>query len=1171
MRLGGFGFDSPGKDAAANKSPKQLTGAISPSASTAGEFDYSRLPPVGFNEIELFVDSPLKKKPREATRSEKKSVGCFNFDILVFGAGNQTSFAANPKVAVYVECVGVDGKDERWVYNSVKFSVCLVNFKDYRKSIYHEDTHSFCASAVDRGWPELISHSELTPESGWLDDKGRLCVRAAVCNRQADTIFMSTEYDTRKETGFIGLKNHGATCYLNGLLQSYFLIGKFRELVYQMVDDAAHGNGSESPSGPRMSLPLALQSVFLRLETAESAVNTMELTRSFGWDSMDAFTQHDVQELARILCDKLEEKLKGTPGDRAIQNLFQGQVENYIECLDIAYKSTKRESFYDVPLNVRGFTGEPISSLEEALRAFTAVEVMEGENAYDAESLGKQRARKGIRFVEFPPVLAFQLKRFSFDFEKLDNVKLHDRFEFPTELEVDEFLPNSGQYVLHTVLVHSGDVHSGHYYAFVRPFADSDQWFRFDDEQVSRCSEYAAVNDNFGGEDIFPVDYFTTGNVSARRPVSRPRIHSAYMLVYIRRSDLASVLAQPSIVEVQDRVLAEARRMDERKRVQEEARQVIKLTVCTGSDLTGLTEFEAKRESSPPTTFELPVKRESKVVDVADAIAKSLFGFDDSKEMALFYLHSSSVGKLPPKWTLLSPYAAGGKTRGAATASKQLIVSSDLADRSLADVCPDDLQELTLLAVVGEGGDQLQAWTDGSPYSLVTVKYFDPTSLQLTTVGVRYVAIDTKIASLLPYLASQVGGTPDLPETWLAFEEVIGGDIRALEILATFAGERISGPSAVLIFQANTITDAETEESSEDDSALVPSVLPPKFVIRTVADYAHSLTARVNAHICVHSATEPAVTDGIRANGAFDEAVTPSVPSLDIAMDARWNLRVVVSEVIKMSGEKFDQKTHRMELYEQDPTLVKEAPIATSDDLVRIGRIGKVGACRRLVPDKDACEWTLHAVVVARNSICVRVFDSAVVEQCAVMVPVDGGRTVREVTETVTRSASLPRCEYRLVEHHKSQITAVHRGGDEVDLDSILNRTVNPLYEYLRMEPDEAPAAGEIECFVSHVDRSSGIHFGYPFVLAIDPHATAKQVKAVLQAKLHTTEKQVGRWRLCIESTGGKLTHLKDDDPIVVGSRKDRPLLVLEHNHPNPELMGVHRAMTAVHKPLTIR
>lgn len=37
---------------------------------------------------------------------------------------------------------------------------------------------------------------------------------------------------------------------------------------------------------------------------------TTELTKSFGWKSLDSFLQHDVQEFNRVLQDKLEIKMK---------------------------------------------------------------------------------------------------------------------------------------------------------------------------------------------------------------------------------------------------------------------------------------------------------------------------------------------------------------------------------------------------------------------------------------------------------------------------------------------------------------------------------------------------------------------------------------------------------------------------------------------------------------------------------------------------------------------------------------------------------------------------------------------------------------------------------------------------------------------------------------------
>ena len=48
---------------------------------------------------------------------------------------------------------------------------------------------------------------------------------------------------------------------------------------------------NDMPSG---SIPLALLSLFYKLQYNEGSVATKELTKSFGWDTYDSFMQHDV-------------------------------------------------------------------------------------------------------------------------------------------------------------------------------------------------------------------------------------------------------------------------------------------------------------------------------------------------------------------------------------------------------------------------------------------------------------------------------------------------------------------------------------------------------------------------------------------------------------------------------------------------------------------------------------------------------------------------------------------------------------------------------------------------------------------------------------------------------------------------------------------------------------
>lgn len=67
--------------------------------------------------------------------------------------------------------------------------------------------------------------------------------------------------------------------------------------------------------------------------------------------------------------------------------------------------------------------------------------------------------------------------RFQYDPLTDNNVKINDRFEFPEKLQLDEFLKKAdtsdpADYVLHAVLVHSGDNHGGHYVVYINPKGD---------------------------------------------------------------------------------------------------------------------------------------------------------------------------------------------------------------------------------------------------------------------------------------------------------------------------------------------------------------------------------------------------------------------------------------------------------------------------------------------------------------------------------------------------------------------------------------------------------------------------------------------------------------------------------------------------------------------------
>lgn len=150
---------------------------------------------------------------------------------------------------------------------------------------------------------------------------------------------------------------------------------------------------------PHTSIPLALQSLFYRLQVGEGPAPTKDLTRSFGWDTYDAFLQHDVQELNRVLCEKLEDKMKGTGVEGTIAKLFEGTTHCFVRGVtqrDV--NSTRTESFMDLQLDVKG-----CKDVYASFDAYTAVETLEGANQYKSDEHGLIDAEKGVLFESLPP------------------------------------------------------------------------------------------------------------------------------------------------------------------------------------------------------------------------------------------------------------------------------------------------------------------------------------------------------------------------------------------------------------------------------------------------------------------------------------------------------------------------------------------------------------------------------------------------------------------------------------------------------------------------------------------------------------------------------------------------------------------------------------------------
>jgi len=490
----------------------------------------------------------LSKLNMKKHYSETFVVGGYKWRILIFPRGNNVDH-----LSMYLDVADSSTLPYGWS-RYAHFSLAVVNQIHSKYSVRKDTQHQFNTRESDWGFTSFMPLLDLYDSGkGYLVNDTLIIEAEVTVQRGMDYL----QYDSKKETGFVGLKNQGATCYMNSLLQTLYHIPYFRKAVYHMP--------TTENDVPSNSIPLALQSLFYKVQYNDTSVSTKDLTKSFGWDTYDSFMQHDVQELNRVLSEKLEDKMKGTAVEGTIQQLFEGHHMNYIECINVDYKSTRKESFYDLQLDVKG-----CRDVYASFDKYVEVEKLEGDNKYHAENYGLQEARKGVLFIDFPPVLQLQLKRFEYDFMRDTMVKINDSYEFPLQLDLDRengkyLSPDADRsvrnlYTLHSVLVHSGGVHGGHYYAFIRPTL-SDQWYKFDDERVTKEDVKRALEEQYGGEEELPQTNPGLNNT----PFKFTKYSNAYMLVYVRESDKDKIICNVDEKDIAEHLRVRLKKEQEEK------------------------------------------------------------------------------------------------------------------------------------------------------------------------------------------------------------------------------------------------------------------------------------------------------------------------------------------------------------------------------------------------------------------------------------------------------------------------------------------------------------------------------------------------------------------------------------------------------------------------------
>ncbi|KAL9647338.1 hypothetical protein ABK040_011703 [Willaertia magna] len=369
-----------------------------------------------------------------------------------------------------------------------------------------------------------------------------------------------------KKQKFVGLRNQGATCYMNSLVQQFFMTIPFRKELLKI--NTLDKYPDESNMQDNVNLLRELQYMFAYLQDSyKKYYDTKPFCRTYKVEGqpVNCAQQHDANEFFNLFMDRIEEALKFYGKSNLLKQVFGGTLLHQIIYEDKV--SQRPEQFNIISLEVKDK-----HNILESLDLYVKGDMLVGNNQYFSEDLNRHvDALKRTLIRDLPNVLILHLKRFDFDFETMVNRKVNDRIEFPHILNMEPYtvegmerIEKRGifdippkhreddyyQYKLVGVLVHSGSAESGHYYSFIMDRSDPEKkWYEFNDKEVSPFdADQSLDKECFGGE----IESY----INNKKFISY-RCNNAYMLLY-QRIKLIDAEVFPQVEEEENDIIETA-------------------------------------------------------------------------------------------------------------------------------------------------------------------------------------------------------------------------------------------------------------------------------------------------------------------------------------------------------------------------------------------------------------------------------------------------------------------------------------------------------------------------------------------------------------------------------------------------------------------------------------
>ena len=247
-----------------------------------------------------------------------------------------------------------------------------------------------------------------------------------------------------------GLNNLNNTCFCNAVLQCLTHTAPLANFCL----DRGHSRRLDSTAATVAydALLAVERHVIEAFGSSQSSISPIDIVTNLTkiGSHFAAGIQQDAHEFLRSLTANMhlaDLSVGGSPHPHTqkhtnlLDGIFGGLLRSQVRCGLCLTDSVRYDTFLDLSLEVHRSV-----SVDEALRSFADIDVLEGDNKYDCTVCKtKTCATKRLTLHSTPRVLQLHLKRFGV-FEEGGSAKIGHHVTFPELLNVQPFTSPDGQY-----------------------------------------------------------------------------------------------------------------------------------------------------------------------------------------------------------------------------------------------------------------------------------------------------------------------------------------------------------------------------------------------------------------------------------------------------------------------------------------------------------------------------------------------------------------------------------------------------------------------------------------------------------------------------------------------------------------------------------------------------